>query len=60
MLYLCVTLCICGIYVVLQLPHDANIKIDYFFQEKKCLKVELSDRDLSTAVKLHCQPCNKL
>lgn len=23
------------------------------------LKVKLSDQDLSTAVKLHCQPCNK-
>lgn len=34
MLYLCVTLCICGIYVVLQLPHDANIKIDFLSRKK--------------------------
>lgn len=35
----------------------------YFFHGKKKMdlrwKVELSDQDLSTAVKLHCQLCNK-
>ena len=46
------------------MPYDASIKTVFLFpsKEKKnelSLKIELSDQDLSTAVKLHCQPCNK-
>lgn len=44
---------------------EVKIESFYFLQEEgkekvdQSLKVELSDQDLSTAVKLHCQPCNK-
>lgn len=40
------------------------LTLDFFLSCKKKKmnlsgKVELSDQDLSTAVKLHCQTCNK-
>lgn len=55
-------LCMYYIYFILQWLYDANIKCLFIsFKEKKwmSLKAKLTDRDLNTAVKLHCQPCNK-